>query len=453
MKHFLRYGLLFFVIAFPAIAHAQVSVPMKGWTIQECVRYATEHNIQINTLRLNEQTAEQYLSAAKGAKIPNLIASVSNTFDNANNNVNGTGNLTNQLTSIGNYSLNSSIVLWNDNSVNNTILQRNLLTKSAVLSVVEAQNNIILSITQAYLDILLAKENEKYVTDLVNTTGASVKLGEMLYSAGSIAKKDLLQLQAQWASNKYFLVQTQNTIRQNILNLKQLLQLSSGIAFDVVTPAETDVKVALPSLAEVQQTAEANFPEIQISKLGIDIASTNVVLAKSGFKPVLKANCALGSGYSDVITNAVANSANPKTGYFTQTGNNFYQNLGLTLSVPIFSNRINKTNLAKANIAYKQANLNLQNSQLVLSQSVEQAYLNALNAQQSYDAANQQLLAGSESYRIANEQLKLGAINTYDLLVQQNQYIQAVQAFTQAKYSAVLQQKIYEFYLGNPVTL
>jgi outer membrane protein len=84
---------------------------------------------------------------------------------------------------------------------------------------------------------------------------------------------------------------------------------------------------------------------------------------------------------------------------------------------------------------------------------VEQAYLNASNAMQSYEAANLQLQAAAESYRITNEQFKLGAINIYDLLQQRNQYVQAVQAFTQAKYTAVLQQKIYEFYMGNPVTL
>ena len=157
----------------------------------------------------------------------------------------------------------------------------------------------------------------------------------------------------------------------------------------------------------------------------------------------------MGTGYSDVIIN----SNSPKTGYFKQAGNNFYQRLGVTLSIPIFSNRINKTNLEKANIAYKQADLNLQNDQLVLSQAVEQAYLNAVNAQQAYDAANQQLLSATESYRIVNEQFRLGAINTYDLLQQRNQYVQAVQAYTQAKYTAFLQQKIYEFYMGNPVTL
>ena len=295
----------------------------------------------------------------------------------------------------------------------------------------------------------MARENLKYISDLVSTSEARVKQGQLFYDAGSIAKIDLLQLQAQLASDKYLLVQLQNAIRQNILSLKQILQLPTDALFDIATPVSIEAAGMMPSLHSVQQTALQNFPEIKIGKLGVDLAGLDIAKAKAGFKPLLTANGGLGTGYNDVITNSVF----PKTGYLRQTGNNFYQRIGVTLSIPIFSNRINKTNLEKANIAYKQADLNLQNDQLVLSQAVEQAYLTSANALQAYDAANQQLLAATESFRIVNEQFRLGAINTFDLLQQRNQYVQAVQAYTQAKYTAVLQQKIYEFYMGNPVTL
>lgn len=449
MKNFLHYTFLITTISICLPVHAQRSDTAKKWSIQDCFQYATAHNIQISTLRLNEQSAEQDLSAAKGSKIPSLFASVTNTFNNANNNAAGNGTLVNQLVNIGTYSVNSSIVLWNDHYINNNIQQQNLLTQSAGLSVLQTQNNLTLSITQAYLNVLLVKENEKYISDLVNTTTSSVKQGQMLYDAGSIAKTGLLQLQSQLASDKYLLVQTQNSIRQNILSLKQLLQLPSDISFDIVTPASVETIPVIPALDEAEKTALQNFPEIKNGKLGVDIAALSISMSKAAFKPVLKANGTFGSGYNDIITNNVS----PKTGYFTQTGNNFYQNLGVTLSIPIFSQRINKTNLEKSRIAYKQANLNFENNQLILSQEVEQAYLSTVNAQQAYDAADQQLISATESYRIGNEELKLGAINTYDLFQLRNQYVQAVQAFIQSKYTAVLQQKIYEFYMGNPVTL
>jgi len=430
------------------LVYSQSSDTTKKWNIADCFQYATDHNIQISTLRLNELSSEQDLYAAQGARIPSLSASIGNTFNNSNNDVSGNGDLTNQLSTSGTYSLNSFIVLWNGSYINNNIQQRDLFLQSAGLSVKQSFNNLILLITQAYLDILLSKENLKYVTDLVSTSEAMVKQSQLLYDAGSIAKISLLQLQAQLAGDKYLLVQTQNAIRQNTLVLKQLLQLPADSSFDIVTPAVVELSGIIPPLSNVQQTAHDIFPEIQIGKLGVDIAALDISKARAGFKPTLSANAAIGTGYSGVITNSTFS----KAGYFTQSGNNFYQGLGVTLAIPIFSNRINSTNLAKAKIGYRQADLNLKNNELVLSQAVEQAYLNAFNAQEAYVSANEQLIAVTENYRIINEQYRLGGTTVFNVLLQRNLYIQAVQAYTQSKYTAVLQQKIYEFYTGTPVT-
>ena len=227
------------------------------------------------------------------------------------------------------------------------------------------------------------------------------------------------------------------------------MQLPTEVLFDVLTPTSIEIVTVMPSLQSVQQTAFEIFPEIKIGELDVAIAKLDIAKAKAGFKRTLVTNGALGTGYSTVISN----SNFSKISYFTQLDNNFYQRVGLNLSIPIFSNRINKTNLEKATIGYKQANINLQNSQLVLSQEVEQAYLNFTNALQAYNAAKEQLSAVTETYRIVNEQFRLGGINSFDLLQQRNQYIQAVQSYTQTKYTAVLQQKIYDFYRGIPIQL
>lgn len=449
MKSSLRNVWIILNLCLSYTIYAQTDSSVRLWGLTDCFQYAAAHNIQVNVLKLDQQLAAEDLIAAKGIKSPSLSASIGNIFTNANSNAYGNGSLVNQLTTSGVYAFNSSVVLWNDNAIKNTIKQRDLLNQSAELSVQQSLNNLTLSITAAFLNILLAKENLTYVNDVVSTSEARVKQGQQFYDAGSIAKKDLLQLQATLAGDKYLQVQVQNDIRQNTLTLRQLLQLPVDTTFDVALPATLVLPRMLPSLKEAQSLALNSFPEIKIAKLGIDISELDIRKAKAGFKPVLTASGALGTSYSDVITNSV----NSKTNYFTQTGNNFYQRAGLTLSVPIFSNYINKTNLAKANIIFKNAFLNYQNNALVLSQAVEQAYLNASNALQSYNAAEVQLKAALESYRIVNEQFKLGAVNSYDLLQQRNQYIQAIQAFTQAKYSAVLQEKIYEFYTGQPVTL
>ncbi len=439
-----------FLLMVASAPKAQSATPASaGWTLQQCIDYAKQHNISINTQRLDQQAAAQDLVAAKGARIPSLSGAVGNTFTHANNDAHGNGSLVSQLSSSGTYALNSSLVLWNDNTISNTIRQKDLLFQSAGLSVLQQENNVTIRIAQAYLDVLLARENLHYIENLVATSDSLVRQGQLFYDAGSIAKAALLQLQAQLASDKFTLVQTQNAVRQNTLVLKQLLQLPSSTDFDVAQPQQLQVNSMLYPLTEVQQAALANFPDTRIGQLGVDIAALGISNAKAANKPVLKATGALGSGYTDILSNPVSAHQN----YFTQTGNNFYQAIGLTLSIPIFSQRINKTNLEKSRIAYNQARYDLQNSQLVLTQAVEQAYLTAQNGLQSYTAASEQLQAATESYRIGNEAFRLGSIDTYALQQQRNQYLQAVQSYTQARYTAILEQKLYGFYLNNTITL
>lgn len=420
------------------------------WDLETCFQYATAHNIQINTLKFGRDSADQDLLLANAAKFPSLSAFVGNTLNNGKTDgSSATGPWVSQFSSTGSYLLNSSVVLWNGNYLNNNIKQKKLQVESADLALSQSQNNVALAITQSFLSILLAKENLTYVSDLVATSTELVRQGQQLYDAGSIAKNNLLQLQAQLAGDQLLEVQARNAISQDILALKQLLQLPSETAFDIIGPENVDVVSILPPLDEVTQLAVKDFPDAKIGQLGLKIAELDIRKAKAGFLPALSANAAIGSGYVDIL----ANSAYHNLGYFNQASDRFNQSLGLALAVPIFSNRTNKTTFEKAKIALKVAALNAQNDRLLLTQAVQQAYLSAGNALQEYLAAQVQLKAVTETYRVGTAEFKLGGITSFDLLQQRNQYVQAVQSFTQAKYSALLQEKIYRFYAGMKITL
>jgi outer membrane protein len=441
--------LLWCIIGATFSAHSQIVDGPKKWSIEACFLYAIENNIDINTAKLNELNAFQDVNLAKGSRIPNMYGTLNNNFTNGKTAVSGNVNYENQMVSTGNYSLNSTLILWNGNYVNINIHQKNLVSKTFTLFVEQSKNNLVLLITQNYLSILLEKENLKYITDLVTTSQSRLKQGQQLFEAGSTAKISVLQLQAQLASDEYLKIQTENTIRQNILALKQILQLPTSVSFDIEAPNNLQVAILVAPLETVQNNAIQNFPEIKISAINKEISNLSIIKAKANYLPTLTANAGIGTGYSSILNNSIATSSN----YYTQTGNNFYQQIGLTLSIPILTNKINKTNLEKAKIGFKQSDFNFRNTTLILSQQVELAYLNATNAQEAYQSANEQLIAVTESYRILTEEFKLGGINAFDLLQQKNQYVQAIQAFTQSKYTAILQQKIYDFYNGTKIKL
>ncbi|RAK31515.1 UNVERIFIED_ORG: outer membrane protein [Chitinophaga ginsengisegetis] len=413
------------------------------WTLQQCFDYALKNNIQLNSLRLSKMSSDQDLLLSRAAKLPNLTGSVSQDL-NGGKSVTAAGNSSYRVNTTGNYGVNSSVTLFQGGYLNNDIKQKNLLTQVAGLNIAQQVNDITVLITQAYLNILLAKENIVYVQDVVATSEAQVKQGQQQYDVGSIALIGLVQLKAQLSNDRYLLVTAENQHRQNKLVLKQLLQLPSSYNFEIQEPDTLITNTRLYALQEVQDSALANRPEVKSSELGIQVSNLDLAKARAGYLPTLTAGGALGSSY----VSGGANSA-----YFKQMDNNFYQQIGLTLSVPIFTRRVVKTNVEKAKIEVDQSKLVLQDTKTNLTQTIEQSYIDVLNAQSQYDAAVEQLKYSQEGYRIASEQLKVGAANIVVFLQQKNLYIQALQSYIQAKYNAALNIRIYDFYRGIPVKL
>ncbi len=412
------------------------------WSLEDCIAYAKKNNIQLNSLRLTAASTEQDLIQSRANRLPNLTGSVSQSLVNSNNTDPVVGGFQTQANFSSGYGLNSSIVLFNGGYLQNDIKAKELSVKSANLTIEETANNVTLSITQAFLNILLSKENITTLQEVLATSQAQLKQGQDRYNGGSISKKDFVQFEAQLATDNYNLVNAKNAYLLNVVTLKQLLQLPTNFNFEVAVPDTVQPQQAVADLNTSQVAALESRPEVKNKKIAIELSETELEKTKAGRLPTVSLGAGLSSGFSD----------NQAAKYFSQLNNNFYQSVGVTMSIPIFSRKLNKTNIAKSKIVIQQSKLDLLNTKTILNQQVEQAYINLQNAQAQYAAAQTQLQATEESYQITNEQLKLGAVNMVDVLQQKNSYVQALQASVQAKYTAVLYNKIYDFYTGVPVT-
>nr|WP_294265723.1 TolC family protein [uncultured Chryseobacterium sp.] len=395
------------------------------------MEYAKQHNISINSLRLSRNAVEQDLLQAKKAKYPNLNACISQGIlaVNGNNGLNVNG-IPSQ-----NIAASSSMTLYRAGYIRNNEASKNLLVQMADLSVQEDQNNITLNITQAYLNILMAEENIVALQEILTTTKTQLKQGDQLYKAGSISKLNYLQIQAQVAQDEYNLVAAQNNLRTYIVNLKQILQLPTDYDFQIVKPESITVDENFKTLSEVQNMAQNQRPEVKYGELNIENSKTNLKMAQPSILPTLSLTGSISSNY-------VYNNGN----YFNQLRNNFFLPIGLSLGIPIYNNRIYRIAIEKSKIEIQQANLDLLNTKTVLNQQIEQAYISLQNSVLQYESASRQMDLNKQSYDIVTAQMKLGSIDYVQLQQQRLTYIQSIQNFLQAKYSAVLNEQIYEFY-------
>ncbi len=421
--------------------HAQDTSP-KPWTFKACLVYAVEHNITVRDAEYARQTAEVTYQQSKDSRLPILSGNASQRFTNGQSIDPITSDFVNQQIHSSSFGLNTSVSLFNGNQVNNQIKQNRLLVDQNSLYLEEATNNITLSIAEAYIQALYAKEGIAIAEKNLEITTQQVEQAKARYDAGSIAMQDYTDAISQEATNRYNLIEAKNTYAQQIIVLKQLLELGPDTQFDIAAPnTETYAAPLLPNKTTIYNTALGMLPEYEAVQLGVEVSKKDLDLAKGDYLPSLTLSGSISSGYTNT----------QDLNFSDQINGNFNQSVGLSLNVPIFNGNQTKASVQKARIAINQSKLQVQTVQKEIYKKVEIAYQNALSSQEQLLAAESASKAAEESYKLAQKKYDLGALSTADLVVSQNTYTNAQQNYLQAKYLNILYNQLLQFYQGNRI--
>lgn len=422
------------------------------WNLQTCIDYALQQNITIRKNRLNAKSAEVDVKTARAALFPSLTASVSQRIVNRPNSQTNTiidgDNITSSQSKTsynGSYGIDANWTLYNGSKRLNTLKQQRMNNRIAELGVAESENTIEESITQIYVQILYAAEAVKVNEATLDVSRAECERARALLAAGSIARSDLAQLEAQVSTDKYQLVTAQATLQDYKLQLKQLLELDGEKEMTLYIPTLGDENVLspLPSKTDVYRSALTLRPEIEAGRLNVKASELDIDIARSGYIPTISLSAGIGS------TNTNGNDFT----FGEQIKQNWNNSLGVTVSVPIFNNRQTKSAVQKAKIQKQNSELDLLDNQKNLYKTIEGLWLDANSAQQRYVAAIEKLRSTQTSYDLIQEQFNLGMKNTVELLTEKNNLLNAQQETLQAKYMAILNTQLLKFYQGEQITL
>ena len=427
------------------------SLPAR-WDLQACIDYALSHNITIRRDRISAESSEEDLKTSRSALFPTLNASVGQRIVNRPNTTSGTiisgDNITTSQSKTsynGTYGIDANWTLYNGGRRLNTIKQNELNRRIASLAVSESENSIQESIAQTYVQILYADEAVKVNETTLQTSRAQYERGKQLHEAGSLSKADLAQLESQVSNDKYQLVTAQATLQDYRLQLKQLLELDGEQEMELYLPDldDDDALAPLPAKADVFRAALALRPEIESAGLSVDAADLDIKIARSGYIPSISLTAGIGS------TNANGNDFT----FTEQIKQNWNNSLGVTLSIPLFDGRQTKSAIRKAKLQRQTSLLDLQDRQKELYRTIETLWLDARSAQQQYEAARAQVQSTETSFALVSEQFDLGMKNTVELLTEKNNLLAARQQLLQAKYMAILNRQLLNFYQGGKIEL
>jgi outer membrane protein len=467
--------------AFLFLLLSSSSFSQKLWSLEDCINYAFDHNLDIKKQVLAVELNKSQVLQSKLSLLPDLNANATNVWNIGATIDMYTNTFATTTVRSNNFYVASNMTLFNGLSKFNTVKQNqlNLLASRYDLDVI--QDNISLSIAGYYLDVLFNGELLDVAREQLRITKEQTARTAKLVEAGSLAKGDLLNIQAQESNEELNVVETENLLSISYISLQQLIDF----------PVSRDFRIEKPELKAVEKpdvvlTPEQMFqaalitrPEIKSADMRVKSAEKSLAIARGVITPTLSVGGSWGTGYSGASKEIDPNSTpsvtaepigitqnshdtvlgfyrnyNYRTKSFSnQFSDNDNKSIGFYLRIPIFNGWSGRTAISQARIQMDQANVELEITKRNLRKSIEQAYADAVAALKKYNSSLQKVNAQEESFKYAQQKLDVGMITSYDYNANKKDLTKAQSDLLQAKYDFIFKTTILDFYMGHPISI
>jgi outer membrane protein len=433
---------------FSAVSGQQARV----WSFQQCVDTAMKRNININQSLLSNEVNKINLAQSKANRIPNLNAAAGEgvnfgrTIDPVSNQyVEQTYNSTN-------FSVTSSLNLFNGFQNTRTIRQNMMLLNAGKFDVEKAKNDVILDITTGYLQVLFAYEVLKAAKNQSDATTADAERTQKLVNAGKVPESNLFTIRAQLATDNLAVVNAQNQLDLAKVTLMQLMQVPVADSFDIQQPVMPDPDAQLIlSNEQIYQKALVVQPQITSASIRTNSALLGIKIYEGARLPRLSLSGNVNTNFAGSSRSGSVNSN--KQAFFPQLWNNMGEGLGLNLSIPIYTNRALKSNIERARVNALSAQLDEENTKIQLRKIIEQAYSDLRSSIKKFEATKEQVSASELSYRNVERKFNVGLSTAIDFLIEKNNFFKSQSNLIQARYDYIFKAKILDFYQGKQITL
>ncbi|MES2004545.1 MAG: TolC family protein [Bacteroidota bacterium] len=464
-----------------------------NWDLRHCIEHAIQYNISIKQADIQARIAALQAKQAKYNIYPNVNGS-SGTGVRFGRSIDPTTNgfATSQFL-YQNFGINAGVQLYNYGRLKNAVEMAKFNAQAALADVARASNDVSFNVATYYLQVLAAKEQVKISEVQIAQTQNQYEITKKRVDAGVLPELNLAEVESQLATDSSGYYTAKGNYEQNLLSLRALLNLEVDVLFGIETPMVD--QIPLESFAELQpeivyETAMQYQPQQKADDFRIKAAQKNLLVTKAQMYPTISLGGNLSTNFSNSFKSTTGASFlgySPITGaepiitlsnvnYYVQNpvykitqqsrsfgdlwqgwgkqlDNNFGQNVGISLSIPIFNNFSAKTNYQTAQLNVKSAQLQKSQSDLTLRQNIYTAYTNAVTALQKFNAGKRTVESAQKAYDYALKRYDVGLLSSLDLITNQNNLLRAKVTQLTNQYDYVFKMKLLEFYKGKGLKL
>ena len=418
----------------------------QGWTLDQCIDYAIENNIQIRQSDIAAQTRDVDLNSARSNRLPGVSASASQswsfgrslTIDNTYANTN---------TASTSFSIGTDVTLFAGGRISGNIENAQLGLEAAKSDLERIKDDVRVQVAQAFIQIVYNRSILDVARNQVTIDSMQVERLTELAAIGKASSAEVSSQRATLAQSQLSVTQAENNLNMSILTLTQLLELPSPEGFDVIQPDADAIEFSIPDSPE-QIYAEALDikPAIKSEEIRLEQANNSIDIAKGGYYPTLSLSAGAGTGY---YTSSNRTSDN----FGSQLKNNFGPHVGLSLSIPIFSRNSNRNNVRSAQLNWMNQEMQLDNVKKQLYKEIQQAYYNAVASKSRYESSQEVETSAQESFELVQAKYEGGKASITEFNESKNRLVTAQADVIKYRYEYLFNTALLEFYRNSTFEL
>jgi outer membrane protein len=480
-KSILRKTFSALLIALSVFPFLGASSQQKLWTLEDCINFALDSNINIKKQVLMVESQKAQLLQDYLIMLPDLNAGATHGYNWGQTVDRYTNQFATTRVQSNNFYLGTQLNLFQGLRQINSVNQAKLDYKAIQYDLDLMMDDISIAVAGYYLDILYNQELLVVAREQKDITQQQVNRMQKMVDAGTLARGDLLNLEAQLATEELQIVEAENRLTISYLSLQQLIDHPYSPDFRIETPVLKPIEAPQIVLTaqNVYDVALAQRPEIKSAEIKVESAQKGISIARGYLSPTLAFNGTWATGYSgaaqqdngqyNTLTEPIGYlQSNPSeivltdyttpAGYTTipfedQLNDNQNKSLQLSLQVPIYNGWQVRTAISQAKIKKEEADLSLQQARLDLDKKIQQAYADAIAALKNYNASEKKVNAQKEAFKYSEQKLSVGLVTSVDYNETKKNLTTAESDLLQAKYRFIYTTTVLDFYMGKPLTL
>ena len=414
----------------------------KVWTLDECINYALEHNLDVRKTQLARQQAEYRWKTSQNAWLPTLNANAGE-YLGFGQSPSYTGVYVSDNSSSASFGASLSVPLFQGLNLYNTAKADALNLRASEMDQEAAMLNLKLNVMAFYMQVLYGKEQVEIARRQVELSAEQLEKTQQLYESGRVAEADVYESQAQLASDQANLTQAETDLALSLLTLTQALEIEDSEGFEVSAPeaffANEEQGIGTPQATITQ--ALLNQPAMEAARLRLQKSHYDLKATKSAWYPSID----FYAGYSNGLYHYFGDNY-PNSPINEQLKRNSRAQLGVSLNIPIFNGMKTKYRVKMTELSIADQQLDLENTEKSLRKEIRQAYGNAKAAQQKMDAMGNSLNASRVAYEYAKAGYDMGKKTLLELNESKIRFHKAESDLLQARYEYLYRCKIIEFY-------